>query len=195
MRRVLFQFAHPTPKQSRANRAILDAVRKQAPEVTISDLYSKYPNFDIDVQEEQKLLLEHDDIFFQHPFYWYSMPPLLKLWMDDVLEWNFAYGPDGTALKGKGFHLSITTGGSVEAYQPAGVNRFAIESFFPTYDQTAYLCGMTFHKPIVLHHAGRATDEGLRAHAEMVVKYLKYLQNCDAARVADPDAEGICRDD
>lgn len=194
MRRILFHFVHPTPQQSRANRKILECVRQGAPEVTISDLYTKYPNFDIDVLAEQKLLLEHDDVFFQHPFYWYSMPPLLKLWMDDVLEWNFAYGPEGVALKGKGFHLSMTTGGSEDAYQTTGVNRFPIESFFPTYDQTAFLCGMTFHKPIILYHAARVPDEALRMHAESIVMYLKHLQGCSAPTFDSSKKEGLCRD-
>ena len=195
MRRVLFQFVHPTPLRSRANRMVLDAVREQLPNVTVSDLYAKYPRFDVDVKTEQDLLLEHDDVFFQHPFYWYSMPPLLKLWMDEVLEWNFAYGPEGNRLRGKGFHLSLTTGGSQDAYKSDGVNRFSIESFFPSYDQTAHLCGMKWHRPLVLFHAGKASDEDLKVHARRVVSYIKNLQECDAPCAADTEGEGLRRDD
>jgi len=46
-------------------------------------------------------LLEHDRIVLQFPMYWYSMPPLLKKWLDDVLTYNFAYGSKGDKLKGK----------------------------------------------------------------------------------------------
>lgn len=195
MRRVLFQFAHPTPQRSRANRAILEAIRAHLPNVTVNDLYAKYPRFDVDVKAEQDLLLDHDNIFFQHPFYWYSMPPLLKLWMDEVLEWNFAYGPDGNRLRGKGFHLSITTGGSAEAYRSQGVNRFSIETFFPVYDQTAYLCGMKWHSPLVLFHAAKVSDEDLQGHVNRVVSYIRKLQNSEAPCAAETEGEGICRDD
>jgi len=40
-------------------------------------------------------------IVFHHPFYWYSSPAILKEWQDLVLEYGFAYGHEGTALRGK----------------------------------------------------------------------------------------------
>ena len=60
--------------------------------VRLHDLYEAYPDFLIDVEAEQALLLEHDVIVFQHPVYWYSSPAILKEWQDLVLEHGFAYG-------------------------------------------------------------------------------------------------------
>ena len=59
--------------------------------VTVNNLYEKYPDFFIDVPEEQRLLLENDIIIWHHPFYWYSAPAILKEWMDLVLQHGFAY--------------------------------------------------------------------------------------------------------
>jgi putative NADPH-quinone reductase len=111
---ILILFAHPAYQRSRGNRFLVEAVQ-QSDAFTFRDLYEHYPDFNIDVAEEQRLLLEHDVIVLQHPFYWYSCPALLKEWLDLVLEHGFAYGHDGEALRGKSMLSAITTGGSERA--------------------------------------------------------------------------------
>ena len=124
---------------------------REVPHVTFHDLYEVYPDLFIDVAREQELLQSHDVIVLQHPFYWYSTPAILKEWCDLVLEYGFAYGESGTALKGKSWVHAITTGGPREAYQREGYNRFTIREFLAPLDQTAYLCGMRFLEPFVIH--------------------------------------------
>lgn len=85
MRKILVLFAHPRFAYSVVNKAIISPV-SGIPGVTFHDLYEKYPDFNIDVKFEQQLLPEHDVIIWHHPFYWYSCPPLLKQWIDLVLE-------------------------------------------------------------------------------------------------------------
>jgi len=102
--RVLVLFAHPAVHHSRVQRALVTAARTVA-DITIHDLYDAYPDFDIDVAREQALLVSHDVIVWQHPFYWYSTPPLVKQWEDLVLEHGWAYGRDGNALQGKLWRL------------------------------------------------------------------------------------------
>lgn len=109
--------------------------------VELRDLYEDYPDFNIDVTEEQKRLDAHDIIVFQHPLYWYSCPALLKEWMDLVLEFNYAFGPEGIALHGKKLLTVITTGGSTEAYTRKGVNRSTIQELLVPFAQTAHFCG------------------------------------------------------
>ena len=108
--RVLILFAHPALEKSRVNRRLIAAVQ-DLENVTINDLYEQYPDFYIHVKREQELLLSHDVIVFQHPFYWYSCPALVKQWEDLVLQYGFAYGKEGTKLKGKWVLTAITTGG------------------------------------------------------------------------------------
>lgn len=166
-KKALFIFAHPNSHSSRANRKIAETVAN-IPNLTFHSLYEEYPEFYIDVKREKELLLAHDLIVFQHPLYWYSMPPLLKLWMDLVLEFNFAYGPKGHALKGKQFLLSITAGGPQSSYSAEGHNKFEIESFFPMMIQSVRLCGMEWKKPEVLFHSRSVSDVDLMRHSESV---------------------------
>lgn len=171
-RKVLFILAHPYISRSIANKAIVDHL-KSVDQVTIHDLYESYPYFNIDVRKEQDLLRSHDLIVFQHPFYWYNMPPLLKLWEDEVLEPGFAFGDKGTVLNGKQFLLSITTGGSRDAYQPDGANRFLVESFFHSYVQLCHLCGLKWNTPLVLHSSRKTTRDEIVKHADKVKSQIE----------------------
>ncbi len=119
--------------------------------VDLRDLYEEYPDFNVDVPQEQQLLNAHDIIVFQHPLYWYSCPALLKEWLDLVLEFGYAFGPDGVALQGKKLLSVVTTGGSTEAYSPDGVNRFTIQELLVPFAQTAHFCGMQYLPPFVVH--------------------------------------------
>lgn len=148
--RVLVLFCHPKRHRSRVNRELVAAI-EDLPGVTVHDLYEAYPDAAVDVAWEQQLLLQYDTIVLQHPFYWYSTPPLLKVWLDVVLTWGWAYGKGGTALRGKRLVQALTTGGGEAAYQPGGFNRFTIRELLAPMDQTAYLCGMEYLPPFVVH--------------------------------------------
>ena len=119
--KILILFAHPAIYKSRVNKRLIEPI-KNIDGVTFQDLYETYPDFYIDVEKEQELLKNHEIIIFHHPFYWYSSPAIIKEWMDLVLQFGFAYGPNGTALTGKKLMNVITTGGSKEAYTPEGYN-------------------------------------------------------------------------
>jgi glutathione-regulated potassium-efflux system ancillary protein KefG len=158
MRRILILFAHPVLERSRVNRRLLAAVR-DVPGVTVHDLYDAYPTLYIDTKREQRLLVEHDVIVFQHPFYWYSTPAILNEWQDLVLEHGWAYGHGGTQLRGKITLNAITTGGPESAYRRGGYNRFTIRELLAPWDQTAHLCGMRFLAPFAVHAALRIAGD------------------------------------
>jgi glutathione-regulated potassium-efflux system ancillary protein KefG len=158
MPKILVLFAHPRLEKSKINRQLLTVIPKTT-DITFQDLYEVYPDFNIDVEAEKKLLSNHDIVIFMHPFYWYSCPPLLKQWIDMVLELGWAYGPGGTALKGKwGFNI-ISTGGTEEVYQQGARNRFTIREFLAPFDQTVHLCGMEYLPPFSIMGTHRFSDE------------------------------------
>lgn len=171
MRKILLLFAHPLVQKSRVNSSMIKAVEK-IEGLTVHDLYEEYPDFFIDVKREQQLLLDHDIIIWQHPFYWYSAPAILKEWFDLVLEHGFAYGRKGNALKGKMAMSVITTGGKQESYASGGLNTYPINQFLLPYEQTCKLCQMTYLPPFVIHgtHLLKEKDLGL-----LRVDYLKLM--------------------
>ena len=163
--RVLVLFAHPAFERSRVHRRLAGAARALAG-VHFHDLYESYPDFDIDVRREQQLLLAHDVIVLEHPFYWYSTPPLVKQWFDLVLQHGWAYGANGTALRGKRLLCAISAGGREAAYCSEGSNRFSVRQLLAPVELTARLCGMVFLEPFVVygtHVLGAAEIEAAAA--------------------------------
>lgn len=182
MSKVLILYAHPSPETSRANR-ILRAAVEGLPDVTLHDLYEQYPDFFIDVPREQQLLREHDALVFQHPFYWYSCPPVLKEWMDRVLEHGFAYGEGGEALRGKHFLQVITTAGNETRYRHGGLNHFTMRELLRPFEQSAHLCGLITHAPLVAHGVRTLTDAQLETWGQ---RYRALITNLVEGR---PPAE------
>jgi glutathione-regulated potassium-efflux system ancillary protein KefG len=183
VRRILIQFAHPVLERSRVNRHLIEAVR-ELPNVTINDLYERYPDLSIDVAHEQQLLDDHDAIVFQHPFYWYSCPAILKEWQDLVLEHGWAYGKGGDHLRGKITFNAITAGGPKSAYHRAGYNRFTARELLSPWDQTAHLCGMRYLGPFVVHGTLRVAK-----HDDMHAASAAYRRLIEAVRDERIDLE------
>ena len=173
--KTLILFAHPALEKSKANRALIEGIHG-IENVTIHDLYEAYPDFLIDVEREKSLLLDHHRIVWHHPFYWYSTPSLLKEWFDTVLEFGWAYGNGGEALKGKIAKSVITTGGSKDAYSREGSNRYTMEELLRPIEQTATLCGMNYAEPLVFHQVLNMDQNEI---AEAVSQYRTWLQDAD----------------
>ncbi len=174
---ILVIVAHPELEQSRANRHLLQGAqalqrRSGAGRIAVRDLYALYPDYLIDVAVEQAALAAARLVVWQQPIRWYGMPPLLKLWLDDVLAFGWAYGPDGNVLRGKDLWLVASTGGPEDSYRPDSYNRYFFDAFLPPYEQTAALCGMRFLPPLVLHGAHKASEAELAAHVETYVQRL-----------------------
>jgi len=166
--------AHPDLARSHVNRALAQACRDAAlPGVDYRDLYALYPDYVIDVPAEQAALADARLVVWQHPVQWYAMPALMKLWVDEVLRYGWAYGSGGTALRGKDLWLVASTGSPEAAYRPDGPQRYFFDAFLPPYEQTATLCGMRFLPPLLLHGAHRLDDDALAAHAAVLVDRLR----------------------
>lgn len=188
--KILVVYAHPAPHQSRANRKLVDAARA-IPNVHVQDLYELYPDFHIDIATEQLLLADADLVVFLHPIYWYSMPSLLKEWVDSVLESGWAYGKDGTALQGKDYWLVTTTGSTADAYQAGGPHGRPFNDYLPQFEQTASLCGMNWLTPFVLHGAHQVDNDTLKAHVdtfrERLETYSQWRDNLALTAAAHTD--------
>jgi glutathione-regulated potassium-efflux system ancillary protein KefG len=174
MNKILILFAHPVYEKSRVQLALVRALPKSV-NITFHDLYELYPDFNILLSAEKELLLRHDIIIWQHPFYWYSIPPLLKQWIDVVLEYGWAYGPGGEALKGKTAFNIITAGGREEAYSSTGRNRYEVDTFLTPLKQTVRLCNMVYLPPFVVHGTHLLKPEEIKAHAIKYAEFLRHL--------------------
>jgi glutathione-regulated potassium-efflux system ancillary protein KefF len=164
--------AHPDLEHSRVSRALVRAAESAHARVELRDIYALYPDYLIDTEAEQARLRSARLVVWQHPIHWYGMTPLMKLWVDEVLGFGWAYGPGGTALRGKDLWLVGSTGGAQESYRPDSYNRYFFDAFLPPYEQTAALCGMRFLPPMMLHGAHRASEAEIAEHAALYAQRL-----------------------
>ena len=191
MAEVLVIAAHPQLENSRITRALLKALAQADPaRVAVRSLYTLYPDYFIDIPAEQAALRDAKLVVWLHPVQWYSMPPLMKLWLDETLAFGWAYGPGGVALCGKDLWLVASTGGQESSYRPDGYNRYFFDAFLYPYEQTAALVGMRWLPPLVLHGAHRTSDAELAAHAALFVERLALWPQWP--EIADMDAAPEC---
>jgi glutathione-regulated potassium-efflux system ancillary protein KefG len=178
MNRILILFAHPRYEKSRINRSLLEQLAGSQG-ITIEDLYELYPNFNIDVEREKGLLLEHDIIIWQHPLYMYSAPAIIKQWIDMVLEFGWAHGAGVDNLKGKVAFNTITTGGTRESYDRDGFNRYTMQEFLYPFEQTTRLCKMNYLPPFAVQGTYRLIDAEISWYAVLYKTMLEFLSHCD----------------
>lgn len=175
MKKILVLFAHPKFEASRTNKVLVKKI-KDIEGVTFHDLYDSYPDFNVDVPFEKELLTKHDVVIWHHPFYWYSCPPLLKQWIDMVLEFGWAYGPNGNALASKKCLNVITAGGTKEVYCSEGSNMYSVNEFLRPLEQTARLCGMKYLPPFAIMGTHSLSHEDLSNYANQYVQLVRLLQ-------------------
>lgn len=174
MNNILILFAHPRFEKSRVNRALLAGI-DTLPQVTLRDLYEDYPDFNVDVEREKELLGSHRVIVWHHPFYMYSCPPLLKQWMDLVLEYGWAHGRGVYSLEDRIVFNALTSGGTRETYAAKGHNRFTVREFLAPFEQTARLCRMRYLPPFAVQGTHLLTEEQLAFHAALYRTLLERL--------------------
>lgn len=104
-----------------------------------------------DVRAEQARLLAADAVVFQFPLWWFSMPAIMKGWIERTFAYGLAYGyrDEGNrhrygegGLQGKRAMLSLTIGGPEKDYGPRGINGPLEDLLFPITHGTLFFAGM-----------------------------------------------------
>lgn len=158
--KYLIVYAHPNPKSF--NHAIRKEVegklKKAGHEYVVRDLYEMNFNPNLsgndfvslmqgktpdDIKKEQDHIRNADVIIFVHPIWWYSMPAILKGYIDRVFSHGFAYKFDENGLQGlladKKVVILNTTGGPGEYYAESGFD----DALQKTIEEGIFkLCGM-----------------------------------------------------
>ncbi|MEU2624974.1 NAD(P)H-dependent oxidoreductase [Streptomyces sp. NPDC007157] len=198
---ALVLLAHPDLSRSKINSPMWDEAQS-ARGVTFRNLYDLYPDFRIDIRREQQLVRDHQVIIFQFPTQWYSVPSLLKEWLDAVLQYGFAYDHDGPLLTRKTLQVVTSTGSTEADYGPEGLQRFSMEELLRPLEQTAARTGMTWAPPVILHDARGVSDEDLRLHARryrfLLSAYARTAGRCRVVPVRElprrfPSDAGLAR--
>ncbi|TDU83543.1 NAD(P)H dehydrogenase (quinone) [Kribbella voronezhensis] len=144
-----------------------------------------------DVMAEQEKLLWADTVIFQFPLWWYTMPAILKGWVDRVFSYHFAYGVgvhdetrygerfgEGT-LQGRRAMLSVTAGGPESHYSDRGINGPIDDLLFPIHHGILYYPGLEVLPPFVLYGTDRMTADEFKDAAKAWTERLLSLETTD----------------
>ncbi|MFI5938153.1 NAD(P)H-dependent oxidoreductase [Actinoplanes sp. NPDC051494] len=132
-----------------------------------------------DVVAEQEKLLWADTVIFQFPMWWYTMPAILKGWVDRVFSFRFAYGVgvhdetrygerfgEGT-LRGRRAILSVTVGGPESHYTDRGINGPIEDLLFPIHHGILFYPGIEVLPPFVVYGADGLTGDDFENAAKL----------------------------
>jgi NAD(P)H dehydrogenase (quinone) len=111
-----------------------------------------------EIAAEQEKLLWSDAVILQFPMWWFSMPAMLKGWVDRVLTHGFGYGTgqvgralygDGT-LAGRRAMLSVTIGAAEPSFSARGIHGPLADVLFPIQHGLLHYTGMDVLPPFVV---------------------------------------------
>ena len=126
MKKTLVIFAHPYLEHSSSNREIINFYERDQHH-TFHDLYEEYPDFHIAAFRERKRMKNYDRFVFHFPIIWFGMPPLLRLWIDEVFNPEWLRNPDENPFLGKEVVIVITSSAREEHYKKDGKFKYTVD--------------------------------------------------------------------
>ncbi|XP_020568547.1 ribosyldihydronicotinamide dehydrogenase [quinone] isoform X2 [Oryzias latipes] len=123
-----------------------------------------------DITAEQTKLSEADLVIFQFPMYWFSVPAIMKGWIDRVLTCGFAFTKEKRysqgLLKEKKAMLSFTTGSLESMFSSTGMNGDMNVTLWPIQNGILHYCGFQVLPPQVFWAPSCASPEARTAMLE-----------------------------
>ncbi|KAG8160772.1 hypothetical protein KVR01_009036 [Diaporthe batatas] len=142
-----------------------------------------------DIRREQEKLMWADILILQFPLWWYSMPAIMKGWVDRVYSAGFAYGigehnnerwgdryGEGKML-GKKAMVVVTVGGWKEHFSPRGVCGPIHDLLFPITHGMLYYTGFEVLPSFVVYQSNRVDEVLFNATAEELRKRMRELSS------------------
>jgi NAD(P)H dehydrogenase (quinone) len=136
--------------------------------------------FAADVQAELDKLLAADFLLLQFPMWWFSMPAILKGWIDRVFAFGAVYDFGRTwengMFAGRKAMLSITASAPEIAFKPDGRNGDMERVLWPIHAGILALCGYSVLPPFIAHGIPFVGEDAMTAELE---RFRQRLQSID----------------
>lgn len=123
-----------------------------------------------DVEEEQRKILAADAVILLFPLWWFSMPAIMKGWIDRVWAFGLAYGYKGAGnayrygeggFAGKRALLAVSVGGPADDYSSRGINGPLEQLLFPITHGTLFFPGMQVLPTFAVYGTARIDGNGI----------------------------------
>ncbi|XP_056283074.1 NAD(P)H dehydrogenase [quinone] 1-like, partial [Pseudoliparis swirei] len=127
-------------------------------------------NLCADITEEQRKLSWADLVIFQFPMYWFTVPAIMKGWIDRVLTLGYAYTPEKRysqgLFKNKKAMLSFTTGSQESMFSADGINGDINVTLWPLQNGILHYCGFQVLAPQIFWAPSHVPSEARSAMLE-----------------------------
>lgn len=137
-----------------------------------------------DVKAEQAKVAAADLVLFHFPVWWFSMPAILKGWIDRVFSRGFAYSTgrkyESGHFKGKRTMLCITTGTASTLYEPNGIDGDLHHVLWPIHNGTLAYTGFTVLPPFAAWMPARASEQERKTYLAAYGERLKALESAES---------------
>lgn len=139
--------------------------------------------FEPQLKAEMDKLAWADLVIFQFPLWWFSLPGILKGWVDRVFAMGFSYNVGQSyekgIFRGKRAMLSFTTGGPASTYGPAGKNGSLDELLRHVQYGMLHFIGMDVLPPFIAYSAARVPGEQRNAYSAEYRERLLALESTE----------------
>ena len=133
-----------------------------------------------DIQAEIEKLKWCDLLIFNFPMYWFSVPAIMKGWIDRVFVSGLCYGGkrfyDQGGLKGKKGLLAFTLGGREHMFGEDKIHGEMQTMLRPLLRGSMAYVGLKVLPPFIGWHVPYISDEDRQS---LLKKYREYLTNLD----------------
>lgn len=174
--KTLVIVSHPYAGNSVFTRAAENVARELGTEITVRNLDALYgtDTSAFNVAEEQAACEGMDRIVFMFPIHWFNLTPMLKAYLNEVWAYGWAFGPEGTALKGKELLVITTAGAHQQMYSHEGLVQSTMAEVLTPLKASALYVGMTYAEPLVLFGAGDDADNQVESYKQQVLERLNH---------------------
>lgn len=170
MKKTLVIFAHPYFEYSTSNVELIK-IYDGVEDLVFKDLYEEYPDFHIQAFKERKRIRDYERLVFHFPLIWFSVPPLLKLWIDEVFDMTWTMEKNHP-LQNKDAVIIVTVGGKAENYTQEGMYETTIEELLKSLTLSLKVNQIEVKELIAIHNSDDLTMAELEQISEKIKQTL-----------------------
>jgi NAD(P)H dehydrogenase (quinone) len=134
-----------------------------------------------EIQGEIDRLFDADFLILQFPMWWFSVPAIMKGWIDRVFAYGVTYDFGQTwdkgILKGRRAMLSFTTGAPEGVFAPDGRSGDLERVLWPIHGGVLALCGYEVLAPFIGYAVPWIGDQGRQAALDRYRQRLINIEN------------------
>jgi glutathione-regulated potassium-efflux system ancillary protein KefG len=163
--KTLVIFAHPFFEFPDSNQELI-SMYEDKEQFDFMDLYEFYPNFHIPAFKERKRLTKYDTFIFHFPLIWFDIPPLLRLWLDEVMDARWTKKEIDNPLEGKRVFIFVTTISKRRSFGQYGKYKIEFESLLTSFSLLLKVLEAKVYPIYTVFDSEHQTKENIEIHKQ-----------------------------